>query len=142
MGWFTIACLFLIFLVKFCSLLFVQNIGFFKMQPTFTSINNDNSTTLENYCSNSSQVQIDWNSALTLNNYVIKYDLLCSETKSQIMFLGMCLKIGFFLYLIFVSHTIDTLGRLRAFTIGMIVYILTLCAVIATPQAPRHSDSP
>lgn len=57
------------------------------------------------------------------------------------MVLGMTLKIGFFLYLIFVSHTIDTLGRLRAFTIGMIVQILTLCAVIASPQDP-HGDSP
>lgn len=57
------------------------------------------------------------------------------------MLLGVCLKIGFFLYLIFVSHTIDTLGRLRAFTIGMIVHILTLCAVIASPQDP-HGHSP
>ena len=56
------------------------------------------------------------------------------------MLLGLCLKIGFFLYLIFVSHIIDTLGRLRALTIGMIVHILTLCAVIASPQDPHHHD--
>ena len=113
------------------------------MQPSFKSINSNISSsavTLDNYCSDTNHTNylIDWNSTFSLNNYLIKYDLLCNETKSEIMLLGLCLKIGFFLYLIFVSHTIDTLGRLRAFTIGMILYILSLTAVVACPQTPHY----
>jgi MFS family permease len=58
------------------------------------------------------------------------------------MILGLCLIIGFFLYLIFVSHIVDTFGRFRAFTVGMIIQILLLIAVMVTPHGSKtvHSN--